>query len=253
MQISEPAYNYDKEGNSYSSYRRSDPKVYKYIKEALGDSKTVLNVGAGTGSYEPEDRYVCAVEPSAVMRAQRNNDKVPAINANAMDLPFDDKSFDAAMTLVSLHHWPDIRKGLLELRRVSKGPVIILTSDPDEVSKFWLSEYIPEMVEIDKARFPKINFITEVLGGSCIVKHIPIPIDCTDGFNEAFYARPEAFLDPGVRKSQSFWAFVKPSAEKRCLEKLSHDIDSGKWHKKYGNLQNSPEFNGALRLITCYP
>ena len=184
-------------GVGYAARRRTDPRIAAYVHAALGDARTVLNVGAGAGSYEPEDRYVVAVEPSAAMRAQRST---PAVIGVAEALPFDDGAFDAAMATVTIHQWRDAARGVAELRRVARR-VVILTFDPAAIPAWWLGEYVPEMLAGEAARYPAL----EALGGE--VTPVPIPLDCSDGFIEAFYGRPEALLDPEVRRSQSAWAF----------------------------------------------
>ena len=163
MQIENPAFNYDKYGQQYSGYRQTDPRIAAYVYDALTDAKTILNVGAGAGSYEPADKYVVAVEPSEVMRAQRiSNHKTPAINTRADNLPFDDNAFDASMAMVTVHHWQDIQKGLKELRRVTKNQILIMTFDPDALDNFWNAHYFPELIEIEKARYPKNRFYCSV-------------------------------------------------------------------------------------------
>lgn len=250
VNIKYPAFNYDKLGQMYSGYRRTDPRIAAYVSRALGDAKTILNVGAGAGSYEPADRYVVAVEPSAVMRSQRaNNNKVPAIRASAGELPFDDDAFDASMAMVTVHHWPDMRKGLQELRRVTKDRVVVMTFDPDALDNFWNAQYFPELIAVEKARYPKIDFIKECLGGSCEVIEVPVPFDCTDGFQEAFYGRPEAFMEKGVRQSQSAWGFLPEGMEEELVQRLAGELASGAWDKKYGHFRTQAEFVCALRLI----
>ncbi len=249
MKIHSTEYSYDKQKVKYAGNRQTDPFIAVQIHKALGDAKTVLNVGAGAGSYEPDDRTVTAVEPSAIMRSQRPADKVPAIEAFAESLPFGDNSFDASMAILTVHHWPDMKKGLQEMRRVTVGPVVIMTFDPESVGKFWLADYCPEMVEVDRVRMPEIDFITRSLGGKCKVEQVTVPIDCIDGFNEAFYARPEAFLEESVRRSQSFWDFLPREIELKAVNHLAREIESGEWDKKYGHLRNQPEFKSALRLI----
>jgi len=254
MEIINPAFNYDKYGQQYSGQRQTDPRIGAYINTALGAAKTVLNVGAGAGSYEPEDRYVVAVEPSVVMRTQRmTNNKVPAIIATADNLPFDDHSFDAAMALVTVHHWPDMKKGLQELRRVTKQQVIIMTFDPDALDNFWNAQYFPEVIEIEKQRYPTIEFLINALGGRREVQAIPIPFDCVDGFQEAFYGRPEAFLEKEVRKAQSAWGFLPAGEEEKIVNRLKKDLQSGAWDKKFGHFRTQPSFTCALRLVIAYP
>jgi SAM-dependent methyltransferase len=254
MNLENPAFNYDKLGQKYSGYRQTDARIAEYVNKALGDAKTILNIGAGAGSYEPPDKYIVAVEPSIVMRSQRNkNGKVPAINAKADNLPFDDNAFDASMAMVTVHHWHDINKGLKELRRVTKSQVVIMTFDPNELDNFWNAKYFPELIEIEKARYPTVDFITKSLGGNCEVVPIPIPLDCIDGFQEAFYGRPEAFLEKEVRLSQSAWGFLPQGIEEKLVQSLEADLQSGEWDKKYGHLRTQPTFTCALRLIISRP
>ena len=254
MKIDNPAFNYDKLGQRYSGYRQTEPRIFSYIQDALGDAQTVLNLGAGTGSYEPEDRYVIAVEPSAVMRSQRQSkNKVPAIIAYADNLPFDDNAFDASTAFVTVHHWPDMQKGLKELRRVTKKQVIIMTFDPDALDDFWNAEYFPEVIQVEKKRYPAIGFIQAALGGNSEVKKIAIPFDCLDGFQEAFYGRPEAFLNKDVRQSQSAWGFITPELEEQYIQHFAAELASGEWDRKYGHYRTMENFTCALRLIIGNP
>lgn len=244
------AFNYDKDGKKYSKHRQTDPRIAEYVFHALGSAKTVLNVGAGAGSYEPEDRYVVAVEPSNVMRSQRQkSQRVPALIGTADSLPFDDNSFDASMAMVTVHHWPNISKGLNELKRVTKKRIIIMTFDPDALDRFWTAQYFPELIEVEKVRFPTMDFITESLGVDCDIQSIPIPFDCQDGFQEAFYGRPEAFLEKEIRLSQSAWGFLTEEVEEKLVKRLLDDLESGEWDSKYGTFRTLTSFTGALRLI----
>jgi hypothetical protein len=246
-------YDYETKGGDYRNRRRTDPRIAAYVHAALGTARTVLNVGAGAGSYEPADRLVTAVEPSAAMRAQRPAHLAVAIDATAENLPFDDDSFDAAMATVTVHQWQDVDRGLRELRRVSAGPVVILTFDGDAQDRFWLGDYTPELFAAELRRYQTIGHIRDVLGGSSTVTEVPVPIDCVDGFTEAFYARPEQFLDPAVRAGQSAWGFVSAGATERAVATLRADLDSGAWERKYGGLRNQSEFAGSLRLIIALP
>jgi len=244
-------FDYDSHGDGYSNVRRPDPRIAAQVARALGDARTVLNVGAGAGSYEPTDRYVAAVEPSATMRAQRSPRLAPGIDAIAESLPFDDGAFDASMAMLTVHHWPDIEAGLRELRRVTRGPVVILTFDDPALERFWLNDYAPELIAVERRRFPPIDLICDALEGTCTVEVVAIPLDCTDGFGDAFYGRPEQFLDPAVRKSQSGWGFVGADAETRAVDRLRVDLDSGEWDRRYGHLRTQPTYEGAVRLVTA--
>jgi hypothetical protein len=183
-------YDYETGGAGYARHRQADPRIAALVHEALGDASTVLNVGAGAGSYEPTDRYVAAVEPSATMRAQRPAHLPSAIDATAERLPFDDDSFDAVMATATIHQWKDTDRGLRELRRVSGGPVVILTFDGEALPEFWLAEYVPEVVAAESGRYPAIAHVATVLGGDVAVTKVPIAIDCQDGFVEAFTRGP---------------------------------------------------------------
>ncbi|MBS4196479.1 class I SAM-dependent methyltransferase [Lederbergia citri] len=250
MNIKDPGFNYDENGQKYSSYRQTDLRIYNYIKEALGSSNTVLNVGAGSGSYEPADRYVIAVEPSFSMRLQRlQNNRNPAIIGSSDSLPFDNDSFDASMATLTVHHWTDLEKGIKELRRVTRNQIVIMTYDPDALDIFWNIHYFPEVVEVEKARYPKIKNITDILGGNSFIRKIPIPFNCQDGFQEAFYGRPEAFLKKEIRESQSAWGFISNEMEQILVKRLADDLHSGKWDEKFGYYRKMPFFHGALRLI----
>ena len=246
-------FDYERHGSGYGLHRQADPRIAAYVHAALDDARTVINVGAGAGSYEPTDRYVVAVEPSASMRSQRPRQLAPAIDATAERLPFDDDALDAAMAMVTVHQWPDPEAGLRELRRVSRGPVAILTFDGDALDRLWLADYAPELITAERRRYPAVERICQVLGGTTAVIAVPVPIDCTDGFTEAFYARPERFLDPEVRRSQSAWGFVDPAAASRAIARLGDDLASGEWDRRYGTLREEAEFTGALRRITSRP
>lgn len=254
MATNYPAFDYDTSGKQYAQFRQTDPRIAAQIEEALGEAGTILNMGAGAGSYEPKDRYVVAIEPSSVMRQQRiARGKMPALIGSADAIPFDDKSFDAAMAMVTIHHWPDMQKGLQELRRVSRDQVLILTFDPDALDQFWNARYFPELIEVERARYPSIKFITDALGGQSSVQDITIPLDCCDGFQEAFYGRPEAFLDKGVRQAQSAWGFMAPGLEDILVARLAEELRSGDWDKKYAHFRTQASFTGALRLVIARP
>lgn len=236
-------------GQSYSRYRRPDPRIAARIVRALGDARTVLNVGAGAGSYEPRDREVTAVEPSATMRAQRPADLPPAIDAVAERLPFPDRHVDAAMATSTVHQWADLAAGIGELRRVTRGPIVLLVSDPDRLHGFWLSQYLPEALDVERRRFPAIATLTALLGPGARVETVPIPRDCTDGFSEAYYGRPESLLDPGVQGAMSSWTMTDPAHLSRFERELRADLDAGRWDRRYGGLRQAAEYDGSLRLI----
>ncbi|MFF7190982.1 class I SAM-dependent methyltransferase [Streptomyces sp. NPDC008222] len=236
-------------GTAYSRIRRTDPRIAALVHQALGEARTIVNVGAGAGSYEPLDRHVLPIEPSPAMRAQRPAHLAPAIDGVAQHLPFDDDSVDAAMAMVTVHQWPDPVAGLREMRRVARGPVIVLTFDGDELGRLWLMDYVPELRRAEAARYPAITTVTEALGPGARVHPVPIPIDCVDGFTEAYYARPESFLEPAVRRAQSAWTFLEPGVEQRAMDGLAADLTSGAWDERYGHLRTQAEFHGAVRLI----
>lgn len=246
-------YRTERHGREYAAQRRTDPRLAARVHAAFGTARSVLNVGAGAGSYEPADRYVAAVEPSAWMRAARPPHLPPAMDAFAENLPFDDDSFDAGLAAATVHQWSDPARGLAELRRVVRGPVVILTFDPDALDRLWLVRYVPELLEVEARRMPPISTIAEHLGGSVEVQALPVPRDCVDGFAEAYYARPERFLDADVRLAQSFWDFVDPEAAQRGLASLSAELDSGAWDQRFGQLRGQPEFHGSLRLVVSRP
>jgi SAM-dependent methyltransferase len=243
---------YGRIGVGYAQYRRTDPRIAALVHAALGDARTVVNVGAGAGSYEPSDRHVLPIEPSPEMRRQRAPHLAPAIHGIAEALPFDDDAVDAAMAMVTVHQWPDPVAGLREMRRVARGPVLVLTFDPTELGRLWLTDYAPELQQVDAGRCPSIETITAALGQSTEVRPVPIPIDCVDGFTEAFYARPESLLDPAVRRAQSSWSFLAPGVEERAVQALAADLASGAWDERYGSHRTQPNFEGAVRLITSH-
>jgi SAM-dependent methyltransferase len=212
----------------------------------------VLNVGAGAGSYEPVDRWVLAVEPSATMRAQRSTGSAPAIAARAEALPFDDDAVDAAMACITIHHWDPREVGLAELRRVALGPVVVLTFALDALVD-WQREFRREGLEIERPRFPSPEAVARALGGRTRVETIRTPADCRDGFFEAFWNRPEALLDPGVRASQSMWALLPAGVEARIVGRLDDALRSGAWDEEYGYLRAERSFAGSLRLVVSEP
>jgi len=223
------------------------------VHAALGDARTVLNIGAGTGSYEPNDRDVTAVEPSLTMRERRSMQLPVAIDACAEQLPFPNRFFDAAMGTFTVHQWTDLMRGLAELRRVTRGPVAILTCDPALLRTYWLHEYSPEVIDIEASRYPPMSALAAGLGGTTTVTRVPIPFDCTDGFNDAYYGRPEMLLDPAARLACSAWSFAEPSAVVRFETHLTRDLADGTWDARHGHLRRQEYLEGSLVLVASIP
>jgi SAM-dependent methyltransferase len=250
--VPRPRVDYEEHGRTYARNRREDPRIAARIEAALGDARTVVNVGAGAGSYEPADRWVLAVEPSATMRAQRPPGSAPAIDARAEALPLDDDAVDAAMACITIHHWEPPAAGLAELRRVARGPVVVFTFELDFLPP-WQLEFLREGVELERPRFPALEDVAAALGGRTRIERIPTPADCADGFFEAFWSRPEALLDPAIRASQSMWELLDPGDEERMVSRLAAALDSGAWDAEHGHLREKASFDGALRLVISDP
>ena len=241
------AATYDTIGVNYSELRKPDPRIGRQIEQALGGAKSVLNVGAGAGSYEPAGRQVTALEPSLEMIRQRGPGAAPAIQGSAEALPFADKSFDAAMAVLTVHHWSDQRRGLSEMRRVTRGPIVILTCDP-AFRGFWLADYLPGLVSLDEAQMPRMADYGQWLGPVEIAA-VPIPHDCSDGFLAAYWRRPQAYLDPRVRSAISpFWKLGDISA---ALRRLEEDLASGAWAERYGALLDRAGCDCGYRLVVA--
>jgi len=236
---------YDLIGLDYSDLRRPDPRIAASIERALGRAASILNVGAGAGSYEPAGREVTAVEPSSEMIRQRRVAAASVVQGHAEQLPFDDGSFDAAMAILTVHHWTDQERGMREMRRVTRGPIVILTFDP-AFRGFWLADYIPALVALDEAQMPKMADYEAWLG-PVEISTIPIPHDCTDGFLCAYWRRPAAYLDPKVRAAMSsFWAVGDVSAP---LARLERDLADGTWTARYGALLARDACDCGYRLV----
>ncbi|HYI49527.1 MAG TPA: methyltransferase domain-containing protein [Allosphingosinicella sp.] len=238
---------YDRIGVNYSGLRKPDVRIEAAIGKALGCARTILNVGAGAGSYEPADREVTALEPSMEMIRLRPAAAAPAIQGRAEDLPFGDDSFDASMAILTVHHWSDRAKGLIEMRRVTRGRVVVLTYDPS-FRGFWLADYLPELVDLDEAQMPKLADYEAWLG-SVDISPVPIPHDCSDGFLCAYWRRPAAYLDPRIRAAiSSFWALGDVS---EALGKLERDLASGAWARRYSHLLDLKELDCGYRLVVA--
>jgi SAM-dependent methyltransferase len=239
---------YDRIGLGYARHRRPDPRIAARIAAALGDAATVVNVGAGAGSYEPVDRRVVAVDPSLRMIRQRPVGAAAAIRATAERLPFRAGSFDAALAVLTLHHWRDWRRGVAELRRVARDRVVIFTWDPDGPG-FWLvREYFPEVPASDRVSFPSLDELTRALG-PLDIRPVPVPHDCSDGFLGAYWRRPERYLDPGARGAISGLAGVPPDDPR--LRRLARDLEDGSWARRHRELATLQELDLGYRLVTA--
>jgi SAM-dependent methyltransferase len=239
---------YERIGAGYALTRRTEPRIAGRIWAALGDARTVLNVGAGAGSYEPPDRQVLAVEPSAAMRAQRPPDAAPCVAADAEALPFPDRAFDAAMAVLSDHHWRDPLAGLLELRRVARR-VVVFQWDTRGADRFWLvRDYLPAFRELSRG-VP--DLAERALALDARMEVVPIPWDCVDGFFHAHWRRPEAYLDERVRRGSSVWARVGPEAEAGTVSGLHADLDSGRWQARNRGLLGCDEADLGARLLVA--
>ena len=237
---------YDAIGTTYTLTRRTDARIGAQIWAALGDARTILNVGAGTGSYEPSDREVLAVEPSAVMRAQRPANAAPCVAAAAERLPFADKSFDAAMAIATIHHWQDPTAGLREMRRVARR-VVVFGFDFNCLGQFWMTrDYLPELPGLLADR-PSLSDQTRVIGGR--LEPVLVPWDCADGFFEAYWRRPEAYLDENVRRGISVWSTLGPVVEQRAVSSLRDDLASGRWAERNRDLLDLEAAELGLRLL----
>ncbi len=236
---------YDGIGRTYARTRATDPRIAAAIWAALGEARTVVNVGAGAGSYEPPDRQLTAVEPSEVMIAQRPAGAAAAIQAGAEALPFEDGSFDAAMAVLTLHHWSDWRRGVAELRRVARDRVVVFSWDPTFAARLWISaEYFPEMIDDDVANFPSLADQAAALGEADI-SVVPITHDCRDGFYGAHWRRPEAYLDPHVRAGISTLAKRSPEELAAGLQRLR----AGAWRERHHDLLERDELDLGYRLL----
>jgi SAM-dependent methyltransferase len=238
---------YDTIGIGYAKRRQPDPRIAARITAALGTCRSVVNVGAGAGSYEPEDRFLIAVEPSIAMLRQRPRTAAPAVQASADRLPFRDRSFDAALAVLTVHHWPRRTEGLAELRRVARERVVLLTFDPEHAA-FWLTQdYFPEIIADDRRRFPSVQELAAELG-RVELQALPIPADCVDGFLGAYWRRPEAYLDPQVRAAISSFSRFDFSAG---LARLTRDLDNGEWLRRHSELLAQSELDVGYRLVVA--
>ncbi|GGZ20922.1 methyltransferase type 11 [Streptomyces inusitatus] len=242
---------YDRIGATYQHTRRPDLRIAARIYAALGDAGSVINVGAGAGSYEPP-QTVLAVEPSAVMIAQRPAGAARALRASAESIPVADDSADAAMAVLTVHHWTDLEAGVGELLRIGRRRVVVFTWDQAVFRRFWLlDEYLPEVAEYVDAHSVPIDRLTALLGGGTRVEEVPIPYDCTDGFGAAFWRRPEAYLDPEVRAGISMLAQTGEEVVRPGLARLAGDLASGIWHDRHAELLDRETLDVGYRLLVA--
>jgi SAM-dependent methyltransferase len=246
---------YDRIGRGYGRHRRADPRIAGRIEEALGDADSVLNVGAGTGSYEPADRELTAVEPSALMIAQRPPGAAPVVRASAEALPFEDRSFDAVMAIISDHHWADRAAGLREMARVARHRVVLMNSDPSLADRFWLTrDYLPGVFELILRPYRAPGHwerqLRELLGELDIAT-VAVPHDCRDGFYQAYWRRPEAYLDRGVRESISVFHRLPAAEVASAIARVASDLGDGTWEAANADLLESAELDVGMRLVVA--
>ncbi len=240
------SYHYDDIGIGYATRRVPDRRIARQIHAALGDAESVINIGAGTGSYEPTDRQVIAVEPSQTMIAQRPAGSATVVRAFAEQLPFASNQFDSALAVLTVHHWADWRQGLAEALRVADNHLVLLTWLNEDLP-IWLYHYFPEMQDSNLAKFPPLEVLQDIVGEATVAP-VPIPHDCTDGFMCAYWRRPEAYLDPAVRRSISLFSMI--DGVEAGLTRLENDLASGAWQNRYGSLLERETMDFGYRLIT---
>jgi SAM-dependent methyltransferase len=241
---------YDSLGRNYTDYRQADPRIEERIWAALGDARSVVNVGAGTGSYEPLDREMIAVEPSALMIAKRPPDAARAIEGVAEALPLEDRSADAAMGVLTIHHWDDLGAGLAEMRRVARKRIVLVTIDAEKNAEIWtLAEYFPAAMRAEEEKMPSMRELEALLPGA-EVEAVPMPSRCRDEFTSALWDRPEMFLDPAVLRASSLWHTLPPEEIEAGQARLRADLESGAWDERHGHLRTLPELDIGLRIVS---
>ncbi|HEY4779117.1 MAG TPA: class I SAM-dependent methyltransferase [Solirubrobacterales bacterium] len=242
---------YDRIGLGYAKTRRADPRIAAWIDAALGDARTVLNVGAGAGSYEPADRQVTAVEPSAEMIAQRPAGSAPVLQASAEKLPFAGDSFDAAMAVLTAHHWVDLEAGLDEVLRVARQRLVMVTFDPEALEQLWITaDYFPEMLGLKRNSGASTGRLATLLPGARSVP-LPVPHDCEDHFFAALWARPELLFDDDMVRPMWVWQSISEASRRAGRERLAADLESGVWEERYGHLREAAELDVGLRLVVA--
>ena len=246
---------YERIGRGYAQTRREDPRLARRIHDALAGASTVVNVGAGTGSYEPRDRYVVAVEPSEVMAAQRPPELPPAIRATAGALPLRDQSVDAAMAVLTVHHWDEEQeRGVRELRRVARGPVVIVTYDAAVSGRMWLmADYLPEVAALDHRIMPPLETLAQWLGGTVRTEIVEIPRDTPDWTLGSFWAHPERVLDPVARGATSGFARMPEDVVERVTAAVEEDLRTGAWDRRHGELRELAAYDVGFRLVIGTP
>jgi SAM-dependent methyltransferase len=244
---------YERIGHGYATTRREDPRIKALIEDALGDAETVVNVGAGAGSYEPRDRHVIAIEPSDVMAAQRPAGLAPAIRATAGALPLRDASVDAAMAILTVHHWDSEReRGVRELRRIARDRVVMLTFDAEICARMWLvADYLPELAELDGRIFPTIGQLADWLGPGTRSETVEVRADTPDWTLASFWAHPERVLDPAARAATSGFARMDPAVVDRVVDRLGTDLETGVWDARHGQLRRRDAYDAGLRLVVA--
>jgi SAM-dependent methyltransferase len=244
---------YDRIGARYSAGRQTDPRIGAAVWAALGDASPVLNVGAGAGSYEPADRPVVALEPSGVMLSQRPAGAAPAVCAVAEALPFRDDAFGAAMGVLTVHHWRDRASGLAEMRRVARGPVVLFLRDGGNKPFWWLHHYFPATARLEASRETSAAEVARLLGARLEVIRVPIPADCADGFNAAYWRRPAAYLDPEIWRRMSALALIPAADRADGMRRLRADLDSGEWVRRFGHLLKLDELDLGYKVVASWP
>lgn len=240
---------YDRIGVGYGAHRRGDPRIAARIHAALGDARSVVNVGAGAGSYEPGDREVTAVEPSAEMISQRPAGAAPVVQARAESLPFGDDSFDAAMGVLTTHHWADLRAGLDEMQRVARLRVVMVAFDPEALEELWITaDYFPAMLELKRPSGAGSRELAALLPATT-TSPLPVPRDCEDHFFAALWARPELLFDDDIVRPMWVWQGISEEARQAGRKRLAADLQSGTWERHYGHLRQRPELDVGLRLV----
>lgn len=242
---------YDRIGRGYSGFRRPDPRIARRIEEALGGARSIVNVGAGAGSYEPADREVTAVEPSAEMIAQRPTDAAPVVQGSAESLPFEDDSFDAALAVLTAHHWADLDAGLAEMLRVARERIVIVTFDAEALKSLWITaDYFPEMLTLKRPSGASSRDLVKKLPAATSAL-LPVPRDCTDHFFAALWARPELLFDEEIVRPMWVWQSISEEAKRTGRARLATDLESGAWEERYGRLREREELDVGLRLVSC--